>query len=143
MSTPDPSTAPESATLPDGQRALDPGTALGPYSPAILSNGVCYVSGQGGVDFATGDIVPGGVGPETRQTLRNIESILELGGMTLADVLTVTVYLVDIDEWAAMNEEYATFFTSDRPLPARTAIAVAALPKGIRVEITATARAPY
>jgi 2-iminobutanoate/2-iminopropanoate deaminase len=116
---------------------------MGPYSPAILSNGVCYVSGQGGMDPATGEIVPGGIGPETRQTLRNIESILAVGGMTLADVLTVTCYLVDIDEWAAMNAEYVTFFTSDRPLPARTAIAVAALPGGLRVEITATARAPY
>ena len=143
MSTPDPSTEPQPTTQPDGQRALDTGTALGPYSPAIISNGVCYVSGQGGMDFATGEIVTGGIGPETRQTMRNIENILALGGMTLADVLTVTCYLVDIDEWAAMNEEYATFFTSDRPLPARTAIAVAALPKGIRVEITATARAPY
>jgi 2-iminobutanoate/2-iminopropanoate deaminase len=103
---------------------------------------VCYLSGQGGLDPATGEVVEGGIRPETKQTMRNIEAVLAAGGMTLSDVVTVTCNLVDIDEWPAMNEVYAAHFDDSRPYPARTAVAVAALPSGMRVEMTVTAVLP-
>ena len=125
-----------------GKQILDIGLTGGPFSPAVIAGGVCYLSGQGGLDPATGDVVEGGIRPETHQTLRNVEAVLAAGGMTLSDVVTVTCYLVDIDEWAAMNEVYAAHFDDSRPYPARTAVAVAALPDGMRVEMTVTAVPP-
>lgn len=125
-----------------GKQILDVGLTGGPFSPAVIADGVCYLSGQGGLDPATAEVVEGGIGPETHQAMRNIEAVLAAGGMTLSDIVTVTCYLVDIDEWPAMNEVYAAHFEDARPYPARTAIAVAALPNGMRVEITVTAVPP-
>lgn len=125
-----------------GKQILDVGLTGGPFSPAVIAGGVCYLSGQGGLDPATGEVVAGGIGPETQQTLRNVEAVLAAGGMTLSDVVTVTCYLVDIEEWPAMNEVYAAHFDGAKPYPARTAIAVAALPNGMRVEMTVTAVPP-
>ena len=125
-----------------GKQVLDVGLAGGPFSPAVIAHGVCYLSGQGGLDPVSGEVVPGGIGPETHQTMRNIEAILAAGGMTLSDIVTVTCYLVDIDEWPAMNEVYAAHFDDAQPYPARTAIAVAALPNRMRVEMTVTAIPP-
>jgi 2-iminobutanoate/2-iminopropanoate deaminase len=125
-----------------GKQILDVGLTGGPFSPAVIAGGVCYLSGQGGLDPATGEVVEGGIRPETHQTLRNVEAVLAAGGMTLSDVVTVTCYLVDIDEWPAMNEVYAAQFDDSRPYPARTAVAVAALPNGMRVEMTVIAVPP-
>jgi len=123
------------------KRRLEAAT-VGPFSAAIVSDGICYVSAQGGLDPVTGDVVPGGIKAETRQAMENIAAILASGGMTLADVLTVTCYLTDISDWPAMNKEYASHFGADQILPARTAVAVAALPMNLHIEIAATARAP-
>jgi 2-iminobutanoate/2-iminopropanoate deaminase len=123
----------------EGKQVLDVGLTGGPFSPAVIADGVCYLSGQGGLDPATGEVVEGGIGPETHQTMRNIEAVLAAGGMTLSYIVTVTCYLVDIDEWQAMNEAYSSHFDDTEPYPARTAIAVAALPNGMRVEMTVTA----
>ena len=125
-----------------GKQILDVGLTGGPFSPAVIAGGLCYLSGQGGLDPATGEVVEGGIGPETHQTMRNIETVLAAGGMTLSDIVTVTCYLVDIDEWPAMNEAYASHFDDTQLYPARTAIAVAALPNGMRVEMTVTALSP-
>lgn len=125
-----------------GKQILDVGLTGGPFSPAVIANGVCYLSGQGGLDPATGEVVGGGIGPETHQTMRNVEAVLAAGGMTLSDVVSVTCYLIDIAEWPAMNEAYTSHFDDTQPYPARTAIAVAALPNGMRVEMTVTAIPP-
>lgn len=125
-----------------GKQILDVGLTGGPFSPAVIANGVCYLSGQGGLDPATGEVVEGGIGPETHQTMRNVEAVLAAGGMTLSDVVSVTCYLIDIAEWPAMNEAYTSHFDDTQPYPARTAIAVAALPNGMRVEMTVTAIPP-
>ncbi len=125
-----------------GKQILDVGLTGGPFSPAVIANGVCYLSGQGGLDPATGEVVEGGIGPETHQAMRNIEAVLAAGGMTLSDIVTVTCYLIDIAEWPAMNEAYRSHFDDTQSYPARTAIAVAALPNGMRVEMTVTAIPP-
>jgi 2-iminobutanoate/2-iminopropanoate deaminase len=126
---------------PGMKRKLEAAT-VGPFSAGIISDGICYLSAQGGLDPITGAVIPGGIRAETRQAMENIAAILASGGMTLDDVLTVTCYLTDINDWPAMNEEYASHFGADRILPARTSVAVAALPLNLRIEITATARAP-
>lgn len=123
------------------KRKLEAAT-VGPFSAGIISDGICYLSAQGGLDPITGAVVPGGIRAETRQAMENIAAILASGGMTLDDVLTVTCYLTDISDWPAMNEEYASHFGADQILPARTAVAVAALPLNLRIEIAATARTP-
>ncbi|HEX9228682.1 MAG TPA: RidA family protein [Arthrobacter sp.] len=123
------------------KRKLEAAT-VGPFSAAIISDGICYLSAQGGLDPTTGDVVAGGIRAETRQAMENIAAILASGGMTLADVLTVTCYLTDIADWPAMNKEYASHFGAGQILPARTAVSVAALPMNLHIEITATARAP-
>lgn len=114
--------------------------AIGPYSQGIAANGFVYTAGQGGVDPATRQLVEGGVPAQTRQTLQNIAAILEAAGCSLADVIKTTVYLVNMDDFAAMNEVYATFFP-DSP-PARTTIQAAKLPMGLAVEIEAVAILP-
>jgi 2-iminobutanoate/2-iminopropanoate deaminase len=112
---------------------------IGPYSQAIVANGMVYVAGEKGIDPSTGKIVPGGIAAETRQTLTNIKHILEAAGSGFDRAVQTLVFLTDIGEFAAMNEVYAEFFTV-RP-PGRTTVAVSALPAGARVEITVTALA--
>lgn len=111
--------------------------AIGPYSQGIRSGNTVYVSGQLPIDPATGAFVSEDVSEQTRQSLTNVQSILKEAGMDMGDVVSVTVYLSDIADFAAMNEVYATFFRA--PYPARAAIQVAAIPKGARVEIGAIA----
>ncbi|NLC70257.1 MAG: RidA family protein [Desulfuromonadaceae bacterium] len=111
--------------------------AIGPYSQAVQMGNQLFISGQLGLDPAAGTMVPGGVVAETRQALANLRAILEEASFTLKDVVQVQVFLADIDDFAAMNEVYATFFTENPP--ARAAFQVAALPKNGRVEITAQA----
>jgi 2-iminobutanoate/2-iminopropanoate deaminase len=109
----------------------------GPYSQAIVHNGIIYVSGQGAVDPGTNEIKLGTVEDEAGLALENLRIILEEAGSSLDKVLTVTVYLLDIAEYARFNEVYKKYFREDRP--ARTCIQAVSLPFGTRVEITATA----
>ena len=112
---------------------------IGPYSQAIVANGFVFVAGEKGIDPATGQLAPGGIAAETRQTLTNIRHILEAAGSSFDRAVSSVVYLVDIHDFAAMNEVYAEFFRI-KP-PGRTTVAVSALPAGARVEITVTALA--
>jgi len=114
--------------------------AIGPYSAAIRVGDFVYTSGQLGLDPASGNLVEGGVEAETRQALENLKAVLEAAGAGLKDVVKTTVFLRDMGEFAKMNAIYAGFFI-EKP-PARSAVQVAALPKGGAVEIEAVAFAP-
>ena len=105
--------------------------AIGPYSQAIEANGMVFVSGQLPIDAATG-VMPDGVEAQARQSLENIKHILEAAGLTMADIVK-TVFLQDMSLFAGMNGVYATYF--DGAFPARSAVAVKALPKDALVEI--------
>jgi 2-iminobutanoate/2-iminopropanoate deaminase len=111
---------------------------VGPFSPAVESGGTLYVSGQVAQDATTGRLVSGDVRQQTEQVLRNATAVLDASGRSLADVLRVGVYLTDIGDFAAMNAVYGRYFTA--PYPARTTVAVAALPLGARVEMDFVAR---
>lgn len=111
--------------------------AIGPYSQAIVVNGFVYASGQLPIDPATGAFPEGGVKEQTRQSLLNVKAILEEAGLALSNVVKTTVYLADMGDFAAMNEVYSQFFA--QPFPARSAIAVKALPKGALVEVEVVA----
>lgn len=107
--------------------------AIGPYSQAIEVYGTVYVSGQLPIDPATGQYAEGGIKELTAQSLTNIKHILEQTGMTMNNVVKTSVFLADINDFAEMNEVYATFF--EAPFPARSAVAVKTLPKNSRIEI--------
>ncbi len=107
--------------------------AIGPYSQAIEVNGMVFASGQIPLDPATGNVVEGGIKEQTRQALTNAKAIMEAAGLTLANVVKTTIFMADMADFTAMNEVYATFFTE--PYPARSAVAVKALPKGVLVEV--------
>lgn len=109
----------------------------GPYSQAIIHNGIIYVSGQGAVDPQTNEIKLGTIEDEAELGLENLRIILEEAGSSLDKVLTVTVYLLDIEEYARFNEVYLRYFKENRP--ARTCIQAGSLPFGTKVEITAMA----
>lgn len=111
--------------------------AIGPYSQAIEVNGFVYASGQLPINPATGAFPEGGVKEQTRQSLMNVKAILEEAGLALSNVVKTTVYLADMGDFAAMNEVYSQFFA--QPFPARSAIAVKALPKGALVEVEVVA----
>ena len=111
--------------------------AIGPYSQAIEANGFVYVSGQLPIDPSTGSFVEGGIQIEARQSLTNIKNILAEAGLGMENVVKVTVLLADINNFAAVNDVYAESFQA--PYPARSAFAVAALPKGANIEIEAIA----
>jgi 2-iminobutanoate/2-iminopropanoate deaminase len=114
--------------------------AIGPYSLGIATGCMVFTSGQIGLDPISGNIVEGGVEAETRQALNNLKAILEAAGSGMDKVLKTTVFLRDITDFAKMNGIYAEFFTAEPP--ARSAIQVAALPKGAAVEIEAVAVVP-
>ena len=107
--------------------------AIGPYSQAIEANGLVITFGQLPIDPATGEFAPGGIKEQTRQSLTNAKAILEEAGISLANVMKTTVFLSDMNDFAAMNEVYAEFF--NEPFPARSAIAVKTLPKNALVEV--------
>lgn len=111
---------------------LAPG-AIGPYSQAIRTANLIFVSGQLPVDPSTGNFVEGGIKVLTRQSLLNIQHILETAGTDMSHVVKTTVFLADMADFAEMNEIYAGFFTA--PFPARSAVAIKTLPKNARVEI--------
>jgi 2-iminobutanoate/2-iminopropanoate deaminase len=107
--------------------------AIGPYSQAIEANGFVFVSGQLPVNPATGDFAEGGIKELTRQSLTNMSNILKEAGIDLSAVVKTTVFLADMNDFAAMNEVYSQFFKE--PFPARSAVAVKTLPKGALVEV--------
>lgn len=110
--------------------------AIGPYSQAINTGSLLFVSGQIPVNPETGEI-PEGISAQAAQSLKNLSAILEAAGLSTANVVKTTVFLADMADFAAMNAEYAKAF--DEPFPARSAVAVRALPKGVLVEIEAIA----
>ncbi len=114
------------------------GPAVGPFSPAIASDGFVFLSGQVGVDPETRRLVEGDVAAQTAQAFVNLGVVLQAAGKTFGDVVRVGVYLTDIADFAAMNKVYAEHL--EQPYPARTTIAVAALPLGASVEIDLIAR---
>ena len=107
----------------------------GPYSQAIIHNGLIYISGQGPIDPQTNQVMPGTIVEESELALENIRIILEEAGSSWKKVLQVTVYLLDMGEYGRFNEVYKRYFQADPP--ARTCIQAARLPFGIRVEIDA------
>ncbi len=107
--------------------------AIGPYSQAIEAGGMVFVSGQIPVDPATGSFVEGGIREMTHRSLTNIKNILAEAGLTMDNVVKTTVFLADIDDFAEMNEVYASYFGGTAP--ARSAFAVKDMPKGARIEI--------
>ena len=111
--------------------------AIGPYSQGVGAGGIVITSGQIPLDPATGNFVEGGVAEQTRQSLLNVQAILAAAGPTLENVVKTTVFLKDMNDFAAMNEVYATFFPSNPP--ARSAVQVGKLPRDAMVEIEAIA----
>jgi 2-iminobutanoate/2-iminopropanoate deaminase len=107
--------------------------AIGPYSQGIRAGNLLFVSGQGHLDPATGALVDGDVATQTRRVMENIGAILNAGGATFDHVVRTTVYLADMNDFAAMNAVYGEYFSA--PAPARTTIQAARLPKDMRVEI--------
>ena len=113
--------------------------AIGPYSQAIEAGGLVFVSGQLPVNPTTGEFAEGGSKEQTRQSLTNAQQVLQAAGTDLSRVVKTTVFLSDMDNFGAMNEVYAEFFS--QPFPARSAFAVRTLPKGALVEIECIAEA--
>ena len=108
-----------------------------PYNQAIAANGLVFVAGQLGVDPATGQVVEGGIGPQTERVFANLKAILEAAGSSLDAVVKTTVFLANLDDFAGMNEVYARSI-GDTP-PARSTVEVGRLPAGAIVEIEAIA----
>ncbi len=106
---------------------------IGPYSQAVIAGGLVFAAGQAGVDPRTGRLIAGDVGEQTARVLQNLRAVLEAAGSSLEQVLRTTVFLADLNDFAAMNEAYARFFTQDPP--ARTTVQAARLPLDARVEI--------
>ncbi len=113
--------------------------AIGPYSQAIRTNGFVFASGQIPIDPKTGEFVAGGIAEQTEQAIKNLSRVLEAAGSDLNRVVKTTVFLLDMGEFAAMNEVYGRFF-SEEP-PARATVEAARLPRDARVEIEAIALA--
>lgn len=113
---------------------------IGPYSQAIKVGNFVFVAGEKGIDPKTRKIVPGGIAAETERTLKNIQGILEAAGTSLRNVVSTTVYLVNISDFEKMNNVYAKYFTVNPP--GRTTVGVNALPADALVEIQCTAVLP-
>ena len=113
-------------------------TAVGPYSHAVESGDLIFLSGQTPIDSQTGKLAEGGIAQQTKQCFENLFNVLEASGLTSDDVEKVNVFLTDMNNFAAMNEVYAKQFS--KPYPARTTIGVASLPLGAQIEIEMIAR---
>jgi len=107
--------------------------AIGPYSPAVRAGQMVFLSGQVPMDPATGNLVDGDIAAQTRRVFDNLGALLAAAGLTFAHVVRTTVFLADMNDFAAMNQVYATYFAE--PYPARSTVQVARLPKDARVEI--------
>jgi 2-iminobutanoate/2-iminopropanoate deaminase len=115
--------------------------AIGPYSHAVVSNGLVFCSGQVPLDPDTGELIEGSVADQTRRCLDNLSAVCSAAGAQLSDAVRLTVYAADLaGDWADINDAYGSYSTADPP--ARVAIGVAALPKGARVEIDAVVALP-
>ncbi len=107
--------------------------AIGPYSPAIRTGGLLFVSGQIPLDPATGQMIDGDISAQTHRVLDNVGALLAAGGLTFADVVRTTIFLADLSDFTSVNAVYGTYFSE--PAPARATVQVARLPKDARVEI--------
>jgi len=112
--------------------------AIGPYSQAVWAGDLLFCSGQIPFDPATNQIVPGGPLEQTRQALTNVKAVLEAAGLSLDHVVKATLFIKDMNDFQAINEVYATFFTP--PCPARSCVEVARLPRDVQVEVEVVAR---
>lgn len=124
--------------MPRHSYAAPNAVAVGPYSHAVAAGDLLYLSGQTPIDPSTGKLAQGGVGEQTAQCFANLFSVLSAAGLTPDQVIKVNVYLMDMNDFAAMNAVYALQFS--QPYPARTTIGVASLPLGARIEIEMIAR---
>ncbi|MGA3081611.1 MAG: RidA family protein [Terracidiphilus sp.] len=116
--------------------------AIGPYSQAVRVGNLVFTAGQIGVDPATQQVVAGGITEQTTRTFENLKAILEAAGSSLGSVVKATVFLKDMNDFAAMNAVYGSYFSQvAAPLPARSTVEVARLPKDVRVEIELVAEA--
>lgn len=111
--------------------------AIGPYSQAVRTKDLIFVSGQIPIDPATGQLVSGDIRAETRQAMQNLKAILTAAGSSLENIVKTTLYISDMDQFAVINEVYAEFF-ADQP-PARACVEVARLPRDVGVEVEAVA----
>jgi 2-iminobutanoate/2-iminopropanoate deaminase len=111
--------------------------AIGPYSQAVIANGFIYTAGQIALDPASGQVAPGGIREQTTRVMANLKGVLEAAGSSLSKVVKTTVFLVDMADFAEMNEVYGQAFGNHKP--ARSTVAVSGLPRGVRVEIEVVA----
>jgi 2-iminobutanoate/2-iminopropanoate deaminase len=109
-----------------------------PYSQGIIAGDLVFVSGQLGIDPARGQVVEGGIVPQTEQVMKNLGAILAEAGASLDDVVMTSIFLIDLQDFQAMNEVYSRHLTE--PYPARATVQIAALPSGARIEIAVVAR---
>ena len=112
--------------------------AIGPYSQAIIAGGMLFASGQIPLDPATGTIVSGGIEAQAHQAFTNVRNLVEAAGITMSHVVKVTVYMADMADFATVNTIYEQYFTE--PYPARSAVAVKQLPKGVLIEVDVIAQ---
>jgi 2-iminobutanoate/2-iminopropanoate deaminase len=110
---------------------------IGPYSQAVIVNGMLYVSGQVAINPATGDVIKGSINDETKQVMENLKSILTEAGLDFSNVVKTTIFLKDMNNFKNVNEVYGSYFTKD--FPARETVEVARLPKDVNVEISVIA----
>lgn len=114
--------------------------AIGPYAQGVRVGNLLFTAGQGGLDPVTGQVVSGGIKEQTERTIQNLKAVLETGGSSLTQVVKATVFLKDMNDFAAMNAVYASYFVNDSGnLPARTTVEVSRLPRDILVEIEVVA----
>ncbi len=111
---------------------------IGPYSQAVLSNGFLFCSGQIAIDPKSGEVMKGSVSEQAELVMKNIEALLKASSLQFADIIKTTIYLTSMNDFAQVNEVYGKYFKKNPP--ARSTIAVAALPKGVNVEIEVIAR---
>jgi 2-iminobutanoate/2-iminopropanoate deaminase len=109
---------------------------IGPYSQAVIANGVLYCSGQVPLDPESGELVEGGIAEQASRCLESLEAICQAAGTRLTGAVRIGIYLTDMSQFPQVNDVYSTFFTE--PFPVRTTVGVAALPKGAMVEMDAT-----
>ena len=112
-------------------------SAIGPYSQGVVAGGILYASGQIPLDPQSGEIVGGGIATQTKQVLQNMKAVVEAAGGKMNQVVKVTIYIVDMQQFSVVNEVYGTFFSA--PFPARACVEVSKLPKGVEVEMDAIA----
>ena len=130
-------------TLKTAIATKDAPAAIGPYSQAIRVGDMLYASGQVALDPATGQLVAGGIAEQTTRALENIKAVLTAAGLDMTHVIKTTVFLKNMSDFAAMNEIYAKYLAPDGVVPpARSTVAVAALPKDALVEIEIIAKSP-